>query len=919
MSQLDNYRLLCDFVDSLKLADTKTTDQVSNIRNLIFEIDSIKEQLLADTLELSETQINNLKSTVDDAINGKDISNRNVLTSHEIEVFQLGVPADNIHFEVAENSLIPPERGTIIQKLWKVGFIDGTFGYVIVSDTTHQDLSALLNSQISTILSDAPPGCLEDLNITINLSDLQEIIDNNSQDLSNLLNNLEKPGLVSRQLRDIDIDSDPALIDFLDASGKQQLKDAISELDGTDEKQDKLESVATSLGLFSTSLGPSPNLNYSDLKRFILRIDDQTQVIVTLSMPVITWDPQESIKGIPIRDPQGLINKANRRDDGTSYIVDMGGFDPVIRDGLPNPLPPTRFFHNGPAGATETEGALDRYKGGKCLGINTTADEITFKNLFREKDGLIDVTLPPFSAMWKLDKATFDGGNRHAYYTVFSASRPPPAGFMGVVWAPKQNRLGRGRGEIASGVTLANGISSTGKTFNLQNENGPILTDGQEVPSGLKGVTSAFDGHGYDPKDLLKFLQEHNFTKGIQYLTIPANATLETVEDVLIPAGQFIPQINQAVGTLMQFGNGKFVQDGGPNRFQAGIIPFLPGTLAYTPEWHINFIYYNIGEVECDGQTYPITNIATDNTSESWIKPNTNPSFGPPGPNPSNSEESGYSPAFPNTFDPVQLRCGTKNIDNQDYINNLNDDIIDADITLEMLPGLEQNNNIFFTEAPGGALRGWVKFLVVNCPLPVILNIKILGEDTSNSGGTSGEPDESSCQTCTCDRNATGVFINGDLNPIWLDQDDEGKDIAIGDRVLKLKVGDNIKLRATSGTQHGVSIRLDGMSKAQTLDPNKTLEILQAEVLDEIKNTITINNEQDLEHNFIAQTDDLINFHGGIPLTFTPKSVVNPISTPDGVIIADITINEGAQGSSGTIACTVHGSSMSFKFEVCQN
>jgi len=169
---------------------------------------------------------------------------------------------------------------------------------------------------------------------------------------------------------------------------------------------------------------------------------------------------------------------------------------------------------------------------------------------------------------------------------------------MGAVGAPKQNRLGRGRGEIASGVTLANGVSKTGKTFNIQDENGAILdNDNNEVPSELKGLTCHYDGHALDPVDFLEFLETNDFSKGTQYLTIPANATLETVEDVLIPAGQFVPQITQALATLMQFVNGKYIHDGGPARFQAGLIPFMPGTPAYTPEWHINWIVYNCGEI----------------------------------------------------------------------------------------------------------------------------------------------------------------------------------------------------------------------------------------------------------------------------------------------------------------------------------
>jgi hypothetical protein len=92
---------------------------------------------------------------------------------------------------------------------------------------------------------------------------------------------------------------------------------------------------------------------------------------------------------------------------------------------------------------------------------------------------------------------------------------------------------------------------------------------------------------------------------------------------------------------------------------------------------------------------------------------------------------------------------------------------------------------------------------------------------------------------------------------------------------------------------------------------------MQSEVLTEIKEKVIINNEEELENNITAMTDDLINFHGGIPITFTQKATTNPFAFPDGVIIANLTIKEGAESSSGSIGCTVHGSSMSFKFTVC--
>jgi hypothetical protein len=236
---------------------------------------------------------------------------------------------------------------------------------------------------------------------------------------------------------------------------------------------------------------------------------------------------------------------------------------------------------------------------------------------------------------------------------------------------------------------------------------------------------------------------------------------------------------------------------------------------------------------------------------------------------------------------------------------------------LSMLSTLEKENKIFITEAPGGAMRGWVKFLVVNCPLPIIVTINVVSSNNPNPNPNPNPFDESTCVTCRCDRDANTISVNGDLNPIWFDEDTNGEDSVIGSRILKFKVGDNIVIRATSSTMHGVSLRMDDMVSNTIFDTSKTLAVIQNEVLTEINNKLIINNEIDLENNFIALADDIIAFHGGIPITFSQKATTNPTNFPDGVVIADFTIKDGAENSSGTVSCTVHGTSMSFKFTVC--
>lgn len=938
MEKIDGYKLLCNMIETLKTIDTTTTNRVTTIRDLIVYINDTKQSLLSNDTELIEQEINSLQSIVDNAVAGKDITFfYDVETEVSVELFQLNSDGETVEFDpftdkstididFTPNSLVQPEHGTIVQKLWKVTFEDNTTGHVVFTDASDKEFSSLVGAQLSEILLESPLGSSENLDLIVKLEDLKERVE--SRDLSDIITGLERPGWVARQLRDINIDNDPEL-KFLEGDQKIELKLAVGILnsattnDNIKAAQQSLLADATGMGLHSTSIGPTPNLKYSDLKRFTIQRDDGTEVEIVMSMPVVSWG--EQVEGIPLRDPDGPKDKTNRKDAGTSYIVDMGGKDPVIRQGHPNPLPAIKFFNNGPNGATDNEGALDRYGGGKCVGMNTTENEISFTTMHRTDQEKL-VTLQPMTGLWQLDRSTMVFGNEYAYYTVFSASRAPPSGFMGVVLAPKQNRLGRGHLIEASGVTLANGQSSVKddkgkvKTFNKQDVNGPILEDGKEVDAKLKGVTSAFDGHGMDPSDLLRYFHDRRateenkkgFKKGTHYLTIPADATVDngTIEDILIPAGQNIPQITQAVATLMQFGNGKYIPDGGPNRFQSGLIPFWPKDKAYTPEWHINFLFYNCGELECEGQHYPITNVTKDTDPSSWIRPKHNASFGPPGPNLNNTKKSGFSKKYPETLNPVQLRCGIKGAECRDFIDAI-DGTEDGEISLRMLSNLESTNKIFRTEAPGGALRGWVKFLIVNCPLPIIARIKVIGEEKVTSPSPS--PTKTCVSsTCKCSREATKVNINGQDVPFWFDQENNGQEI--GERVLQFKAGDNVVIKATSGMEHGVSLRMDEM-KSHTVFTTDPLSEVHDEVLTEIETMLDINNRDDLTNNSVSLQNDVIVFHGGIPITFQKRD--NPTGDSNGVVIANITVKDETEGLSGTVSCTEHGIGMSFRFKIC--
>jgi len=121
---------------------------------------------------------------------------------------------------------------------------------------------------------------------------------------------------------------------------------------------------------------------------------------------------------------------------GQQLIVDHGGCDPLIRSNPPSPF----FVGDGPTNGADcsNEAPLDRYKGGQAIDIDLGAMTVTMK----------------------LHKATFRHPDKIPYYTVFEASKPPPAGFMGVIWAPKLGNLGRFGENDASGriAQFSNGV-----------------------------------------------------------------------------------------------------------------------------------------------------------------------------------------------------------------------------------------------------------------------------------------------------------------------------------------------------------------------------------------------------------------------------------------------------------------------------
>ena len=145
------------------------------------------------------------------------------------------------------------------------------------------------------------------------------------------------------------------------------------------------------------ALPPVANPNYSPLKRF-----EWNGKTITANVPFVKWGDGP----------------------GQQLVVDEGGCDPLIRSNPPSPF----FVGDGPTNGADcsTEAALDRYKGGQAVALN-----------------IGDCDPDCGTVTMKLHKATFDHPDKVPYYTVFDASKAPPAGFMGVIHAPKMGNIGR--------------------------------------------------------------------------------------------------------------------------------------------------------------------------------------------------------------------------------------------------------------------------------------------------------------------------------------------------------------------------------------------------------------------------------------------------------------------------------------------
>ena len=198
---------------------------------------------------------------------------------------------------------------------------------------------------------------------------------------------------------------------------------------------------------------PVANTEYSPLKRITWR---DREIIV--NVPFIVWGDGP----------------------GEALLVDRGGCDPLIRRNSPSPF----FVGDGPGGCTPDQPAMDRYEGGQVFSID----------IKRNCDKRIDtrqcatVTMKAQIAIHRKDL--------FSYYTVFDATKAPPAGFMGVIHAPKMATLSDDTFEefsVSSGENKAVGHI-------MQFHNGVSVPAGgpKRFQPGLTSYSSPFD-NAYSP------------------------------------------------------------------------------------------------------------------------------------------------------------------------------------------------------------------------------------------------------------------------------------------------------------------------------------------------------------------------------------------------------------------------------------
>jgi hypothetical protein len=173
------------------------------------------------------------------------------------------------------------------------------------------------------------------------------------------------------------------------------------------------------------------------------------------------------------------------------------------------------------------------------------------------------------------------------------------------------------------------------------------------------------------------------------------------------------------VAHIMQFANGKFIQGGGPDNFQAGLTGYSsPTDNQYSPLWQITWLFYDCNQ---DGV---------------FFTPDGNRSLGP---TPGSTDNDDFDPmaGMNPRFNPFQMDDDLEVC--EDYVIGVTGNA-DARIYIEELQLLKNQGVVFETQAPGGwdgnlMLVGGngtdiTAPLVVNCPTPVSVDLRFQGEVT---------------------------------------------------------------------------------------------------------------------------------------------------------------------------------------------
>ncbi|MBX2802152.1 MAG: hypothetical protein KTR31_31010 [Myxococcales bacterium] len=219
---------------------------------------------------------------------------------------------------------------------------------------------------------------------------------------------------------------------------------------------------------------------------------------------------------------------------------------------------------------------------------------------------------------------------------------------------------------------------------------------GQVVDIDLFGMTVTFKLHEatYDYPDDVPYYIVTEASKGpaAGFMGVPFVPKLGAV-------GRFGD--NDAVARIAQFANGVPDLDGGPNRFQKGVVSYRGGSQGkYSPLWHITWVFFDCDE---DGEFFD-----TDrNVGEGAV------------PTPGSGDR--FDPTLPQTFDPFGMDDkGVSCPEVAAAVTGHSDGLVRD---LNELTDLTEDGWVVQTEGPAGLrLNSPLQDpLIVNCPVPVTI------------------------------------------------------------------------------------------------------------------------------------------------------------------------------------------------------